>query len=55
MCVKKITCDAMYIKKCATSDAVLANKSNPKNMTPEKLRKVLAPVWLQKDKVIPKS
>ena len=47
MHAKKITCDAMYILKCATADAVLAKISDPENITSEKLRKVIAPLKLK--------
>ena len=42
MHAKKVTCDAMYILKCATSDDVLAKLSDPENMTYEQLIKFLA-------------
>ena len=42
----------MYILKCAISDAVLANISDPENMTSEQLMKFLAPLKLKQDKAI---
>ena len=52
---KKLTYDAMYIKKCATADAVLAKKNDPENMTSEYLRKVRAPLQHQKYKAMQKK
>ena len=31
----------MYMKKCATADAILDKIRDPENMNPEQLRKVL--------------
>ena len=42
MNAKELTCDAIYILKCATSDDVLAKLSDPENMTYEQLIKFLA-------------
>ena len=53
MNAKKLTCDAMYMKKCATADAVIANIRDPEKINPEQLRKVFAPLELKQDKVIP--
>ena len=38
---EKSSCDAMYIKKWATADAVLVKVSNPEKMNLEQPRKVL--------------
>ena len=50
---KKLTCDAMYMKKWATADAVITNIRYPEKINPEQLRKVFAPLELKQDKVIP--
>ena len=52
MHAKKLTCDAMYILKCATSDAVPAKLSDPENITSEQLMKFLALLKLKQDKSI---
>ena len=52
MHAKKLTCDAMYILKCATSDAVLAKLSYPENITSEQLMKFTALLKFKQDKSI---
>ena len=55
MHAKKLTSDTMHIKKLTTADAVLPKEIDPENTTSEQLRKVLALVRHQKDKLIPKK
>ena len=47
---KKITCDAMYILKCATLYAVLAKLSDLENITSEQLMKFPALLKFKQDK-----
>ena len=50
MNAKKSSCDAMYIKKCATPDDVLDRIRYPEKMNPKQSRKALAPLKLKQDK-----
>ena len=52
---KKLTYDEMYNLKCVIADAVLANKSDPENMTSEELRKVIAPLRRKIYKAMPRA
>ena len=55
MNVKRSSCDAIYMKKCATADSVLAKNRDPEKMTDEQLRKVIAPLKLEQDKAMPRT
>ena len=55
MNAKKLTCDAMYTKKCATADAVLAKIRYPEKMNHGQLRKVLALLKLKQNKAMPRT
>ena len=55
MNAKKLICDAMYTKKCAKADSVLAKIKDLENMSSEKLRKFLAPLKIKQVKAIPRT
>ena len=55
MNVKISSCDAMYMKKCATADAVLAKNRDPRKINAEQLSKVLALLKLKQDKAMPRT
>ena len=53
MNAKISSCDEMYMRKCATENAVLCQNRDPDNMTAEQLRTVLAPFKIKQYKVMP--
>ena len=52
---KNISCDATYMKKYATADAVLAKIRDPEKMNSEQLMEVIALLKLKQDKAMPRT
>ena len=55
MNAKNSSCCSIYMKKCATADAIFSKKRNTEKINPEQSRKVLEPLKLKIYKAMPRT